>query len=55
MTTTIVDEFRTLDATEKFDLDFEDAQNYYAVRKCPLEGITSFDKYFKEDWNRSIY
>ena len=53
ITTSPIDDIHVLEAMENFNLDFDDAVNYYIVKKYRMKGVVSFDKHFdKTDINR---
>ncbi|MCD6369687.1 MAG: type II toxin-antitoxin system VapC family toxin [Thermoproteales archaeon] len=46
ITTLPIDDVHVLEVMRKFNLDFDDAINYYIVKKYKMKGIISFDKHF---------
>ena len=46
ISTSPIDNLHILEVMKKFNLDFDDALNYYIVKKYQLKGIVSFDKHF---------
>ena len=46
ITTSPTDDVHVLEIMKKFNLDFDDAINYYIVKKYKMKGIVSFDKHF---------
>jgi len=53
ITTSPIDDIHVLEAMKNFNLDFDDALNYYIVKKYGMKGIVSFDKHFdKTDISR---
>ena len=46
ITTLPIDDVQVLEVMKKFDLDFDDAINYYIVKKYKIKGIVSFDRHF---------
>jgi len=53
ITASPIDDIHVLEAMKNFNLDFDDALNYYIVKKYGMEGIVSFDKHFdKTDISR---
>jgi len=46
MNTLPIDDIHVLEVMKKFNLDFDDAINYYIVKKYKMKGIVSFDKRF---------
>ena len=46
ITTSPIDDVHVLQVMKKFNLDFDNAINYYIVKKYKMEGIVSFDKHF---------
>ncbi len=46
ITTSPTDDVHILEVMKKFNLDFDDAINYYIVKKYKMKGIVSFDKHF---------
>ena len=41
-----IDDVQALEVVKEFDLDFDDAINYYIVKKYEIKGIVSFDRHF---------
>ena len=41
-----IDDVQALEVVKEFDLDFDDAINYYIVKKYEIKGIVSFDGHF---------
>jgi len=46
ITTSPTDDVHVLEVMKKFNLDFDDAINYYIVKKYKMKGIVSFDEHF---------
>jgi len=45
-TTTLLDELRAVDISQKGDLDIDDSIQYSAALRLSVDGIVSFDKHF---------